>query len=80
MIIIKNKAGIIFAFINNCLLSQIIDKKGLNMLENSNYTVGQYFLASSILNSASRKRFNKSYKLIALNFLAVLLLAYIFIA
>ena len=49
------------------------------MLENRNNTVGQYFLASSILNSASRKRFNKSHKLITSNFLVVLALAYIFI-
>ena len=49
------------------------------MLENSNYTVGQYFLASSILNSASKKRLNKSYKFIVSKFLFFSALAFIFI-
>jgi len=33
--------------------------KGVPMLINSNYTVGQYFLASSIINSSFKKKKTK---------------------
>ena len=46
------------------LLFKIIRKnvkkmKGRSMLINSNYTVGQYFLASSIINSSFKKKKTK---------------------
>ena len=49
--------GIYFAF--KIHIKNVKNLKGVPMLINSNYTVGQYFLASSIINSSFKKKKTK---------------------